>query len=187
MSAEEHRRAAKLHEEEAEKEATGYRPAAVDWRTRTEEYRPELDGFPSYFYNPTEDHLAHTQGHRDQAEAHLRAANALEAQMTAECRPFERAERPKCPLLGAIERVEDLPRGVRLTIMDGIDITGLVAHMRCHFSLGRVVGTDRMPTCPLYLPSLVFERGHGRTVDVTTTDGSIVDTVRTRMREHAGP
>lgn len=184
MSASAHQAEAKRHTELAEAHQAQFDPDAVKWDTRFESETDAYDLLPEYYYNPTKGHLTQAEKHLDHAKAHRAAAAELKAFVREECAGFMMKTRAQCPLLGGVREVTDIDGGVRFVVSDGVDPAGLVAHMQCHFAVGRATGRKGMPSCPLYLKELSVRRVGDQAVELTSTDELVVPELRRRIRTH---
>lgn len=179
MSAEAHEAAAAKHADMAE---------------RAEDREDEQQGlggisgvsdplYPESTYDPAAAQRAEKLAHRKHASDHLAAAQALRDFEAAECGQFPPTTRAVCPLLGSLASVDDVPGGVRITLVDGVNREALVAHIKCHFAFGQKEGFAGMDMCPLYVKGLkVADTPEG--IVLTTDDPKYVDRVRTQTREH---
>ncbi len=183
MSASEHKRHARMHTAEANDHAEKFKPGARNWSVRVG-VNDEFETLPDYYTTPTQQHLRHAEHHLDVAHAHAEAAHVLEAFEIAQCQAFAPKTRTMCPLLSAVTEVEDTAQGVRFRVAAGVEPAGLVAHMRCHFAVGRKTGQDAMPHCPLYLPELRIEQTSPGIVELTTTDAKARVPLRDRLHAH---
>lgn len=179
MSAEAHRREATEHEREA-----GAHERRYDARAKTPDAR---DRYPQEFeaYNPTAVYLRLAREHRRHAREHLDAAHLLEQFEEAECGDFSPETRASCPLLGQVDRVEDIPGGVRVHLMEGVPRHAAAAHMRCHLAFARARGRTGMLECPLYLGGVRVELPPGaEAVDLLVADPLDLEALRLRTHGH---
>jgi len=188
MSAKMHRATADRLNARAEEHEAQYDPNAQATRIGTRSTggaRSEAD-FIDYetTYNPTEGHLAKAHELHGHAEQHRHAAATLEAFEEAECGNFSKKVRVACPLMNVVERTETIDGGVRVFLKEGIDVKIAASHMQCHYALGRKNGRDVMPGCPLYLKDLTIEVSGDHTVDITATNATTIEQVKTRAASH---
>lgn len=179
MSAEAHRREATEHEREA-----GAHERRYDARAKTPD---DLDRYPQEFeaYNPTAVYLRLAREHRTHAREHLDAAHLLEQFEEAECGAFAPETRVVCPLLGQVDRVEDIPDGVRVHLAEGVPRHPAAAHMRCHLAFARTRGRAGMLECPLYLSGVRVELPPGsEAVDLIVANPLDVEALRLRTHGH---
>jgi hypothetical protein len=186
MSTVQHRAEAEKHRDQSKGEEGKYDPNAVAWR-RMGGVRAGTLALPDYFYNPTEVHQQRAREHRGHALAHEQAAAALEQFADAECALFEPHTRELCPLLGSIESAQDIQDGVRISVAEGVEPDGLLAHIQCHVAAARSLGREGMDHCPLYLTGVAVFRSSDRTIDLTAGDEATVQELRRRMLEHVSP
>lgn len=181
MSAAEHREAARRDEKKAAEEEAKYDPDAA----RGEQSWNNKIYFPEKIYNPTEKHQFNANEYKEYARQHREAAQKLEEYEVEECAAFPKSTRVKCPLIGNVERVEDIEGGARLYFFgDPPNIKAIAEHMRCHYAFGRKVGREGMPDCPLYLKDLDIEISGDRSVDITSNDAAVVEKIRKRSLHH---
>jgi hypothetical protein len=186
MSAAEHRAEAKHQKELAQEDASQFRPS--DGRVVALTPPGDAAGgvtFPIEVYNPTEGYLQKADEHRAHAKEHERAAAALEKFEQGECRAFPHQTRAACPLLGPVTKIEDVDRGVRVTLAPGTRVDAVVAHMRCHYAYAKAHGFDARVSCPLYMPGIVIEQAGPAAVDIKIRDKSQIDELRSRARDEA--
>ena len=184
MSAKAHEAEADRHAREAKVHRADYDPSAAVWHTRSESETDAFDVLPEYYYNPTDVHMAQAQRHQLAERAHRHAAVELEAFAREECAGIKVKTRARCPLLGGVLKVTNIEGGVRFWLPEGVDPDGIVAHMRCHFAVGREAGRAGMRSCPLYLQALTIRRVGDRAVELTSSEASIVAEIRARMASH---
>jgi hypothetical protein len=123
-----------------------------------------------------EQHLLH-------ARAHEAAAQALEASEEAECRAVPEKTRAACPMLRAVESIEDLADGVRLRFRDGEAVDALLAQMRCHLAFARTRAFVDVEPCPLYVRGVRMElAADGRGIEVKGDTAAAVRAIRARSR-----
>lgn len=177
MSAAEHRATAERHAAEAAKSDALFDPAAK--ATRSPDEREDFGAYEEV-YNPTKVNLEIAEKHREHSRQHRAAATALETFEKQECRGFSTPVRASCPLLGVVERVNNIEGGVRLLLSDGVNTRAAADHMRCHYAFGRTRGRHGMSGCPLYLGDLEISVSGKRSIDVIAKDPAIVEQLRTR-------
>ena len=183
MSAEQHRAAASRHEAHAGQHEEEFDPDARDTRATTGagfEFAEEI-------YNPTQSHANAAAREHAVAEQHLQAAAALEAYEAEECGSFPAATRATCPLLGQLERAEDVDSGVRLYFQDQVNADAVYAHIRCHIAFARTAGREGMDGCPMYVPGVTAERESSGAVVLRSDDAAAVAEIRARARGHLAP
>jgi hypothetical protein len=84
-----------------------------------------------------------------------------------------------------VTKIDDVPRGVRVSFVEGTRVDAVVAHMRCHYAYARSHGFDARVTCPLYMPGIQIRRAGDLSVELRASDARRVDELRTRSREEA--
>jgi hypothetical protein len=186
MSAAAHRESAEHERKLAQESADRYDPAAA--RTTALAPPQATDSgtmFPTAVYNPTEGYLREADKHRAHARQHEAAAKTLERFEAAECGALPEGTRAACPLLGPVTKIDDVPRGVRVSFVEGTRVDAVVAHMRCHYAYARSHGFDARVTCPLYMPGIQIRRAGDLSVELRASDARRVDELRTRSREEA--
>jgi hypothetical protein len=184
MSAAEHRTQAQQHDAEGAKHEEQYQPAARATRRRSARLQNADVGESDY--NPTRVHLGDAKDHREVAEAHRKAARALEAYTKAECGKFPPKTRAACPILSVVTEQQDLPNGAKLVMADGVAAKVVLEHMRCHHAFSGEEGYKGMSGCPLYLKSIVIGLGgDGKSVTVTSDDAETVKEIQKRAKSHA--
>ncbi len=186
MSAADYRQAAQHERALAEHDASLYSPAAA----RVSPLAPAapLDSgflFPLSVYNPTDAYLREADKHREHAKQHERAASALEHFEQGACGEFPERTRAACPLLGPVTKIEDVPRGVRVSFAPGTRIDAIVEHMRCHYAYARSHAFDARVSCPLYMPGISIRRDGDLAVALAAPDAAHVEELRDRSREEA--
>src|SRR5205823_4680727 len=125
QSAEAHRAQAAREQAEAEQHQQQFDPS----QERSGGGRGRVGGelvFASY--NPTAWHLHEASTLGAHARAHEAAAVALEKFEADECRMFSPKVRAACPVAGPIQRVEEIPGGVRYVIAADAPVDAVVAH-----------------------------------------------------------
>ncbi|MDB4979415.1 MAG: hypothetical protein JWM82_167 [Myxococcales bacterium] len=180
MSAAQHRQEATQERQLAGVERNKYRP---------EDDRPIAGGKgdTDAATNPTEGHLVAAAQYEKHARQHEAAARALEKFEQNECEKIPSATRAACPLLGPVRRFDDIPGGVRVTLVPGSPVDAIVAHMRCHYAFARARGFSENVTCPLYIEGIEIKRGSGPdAIELVSSDPSVQQTVRARAREEIG-
>lgn len=184
MSAAEHDKHAAAHAAQSREHREQHDPSVTRMPAASPNRLP-FDDF-EYIRNPTDHHLAHAERHAEHAAAHHAAAEALLAFEDEQCGPIAPTVRPRCPLLGTVDAVHDIKDGVRLMLAEGVDSSGLVAHMKCHFAFGRAQAFDAMPDCPLYQKGLsVSVAADGRALEIRTSDASQITELQRRAHTHA--
>jgi hypothetical protein len=135
-------------------------------------------------YNPTDWHRHEADKLSAHARAHEAAAAQLEAFEAGECKEFAPKVRAACPVAGPIQRVENLPAGVRFVLADGAPTDAVVAHMRCHFAWARTRGFDQLPGCPIYIKGIAIQAtADGRAIEVTAADKATVAELQRRSHQ----
>lgn len=181
MSAEEHRRMAEQHEGRAmAAEMAGTRGVQAP-TSSSDQWGPNRaqESMFSQGRNSFE-HRVHAQQHRE-------AARLLEVFEDAACMMLDAAQRSVCPLLEHVQRVEEVPQGVRLVLTDAAKTAEFIQRMRCHHAFGKSHGYRGMNDCPLYIKRLnISEAGVG-VVEITSTDSMAVPEIRRRAYDHVRP
>ncbi|MEQ9321348.1 MAG: hypothetical protein RIF41_19445 [Polyangiaceae bacterium] len=181
MSADEHRAHADHHDELAAEHARQYDPEARAEEHTGTDTNPAL--WEVKIYNPTQWHRADAAAHRRHAADHRAAASRLEAFEDQECGKFPPETRPTCPLIGAVERVEDVAGGVQVVIAHGIRPLALADHARCHRAFARTHDHRGMPDCPLYMEGVSISL-EGSVLQLTVDDEAALPELRRRAHEH---
>lgn len=114
MSASEHNDHAAAHVVQAKKHEAAYDPNAV--ASRPTSTTSQNFAWGTETYNPTAVHLEHAKQHREVAEAHHKAAHALETFTEAECSEFPPKTRALCPLMSVVAAEADIEGGAKLTL-----------------------------------------------------------------------
>ena len=96
-----------------------------------------------------------------------------------------RARGPRAPCWGPVTKIDDVPRGVRVTFAPGTRVDAVVAHMRCHMPNARSRAFDARVTCPLYMPGISIRQAGAEGVELTAPDQAHVEELRHRSREEA--
>lgn len=125
--------------------------------------------------------------HTQHAIQHRRAAELLETFEEAECAMSPDQERPVCPLLVDVARVEDVSMGVRFHLVEGIDVDQVVSHMRCHHAFGRAHGFENMEACPLYLKRIRIRKVGAQAVEVAGDSTTSAREIQRRAWDHVAP
>jgi uncharacterized membrane protein HdeD (DUF308 family) len=187
LSAEGHRSEAKKERMLAEEDYARYQPRAsgplpggVGGTTDTPRVYP-VDTFP---YNPTERALAQAETHLRHAREHEEAAGKLEAYEEAECKSFQPKMRAACPLLGPVQKIEDLADGVRITLADGVPLAPVLAEMRCHLAFARARNFEGAPDCPLYLRGVeIAPSANDTAIEVRSKSPAVARTIREQSHQ----
>lgn len=168
LSAEEHRELANQEEARAERESDKLREPGK---------RGSLEQHQTY---------ERAEAHREHAEEHERAAAALESFEAAECQAVPAPERAACPFLG-VEDTTTLDNGVRVTLMEGTDMTDVLARMQCHAAFARAQGYQGMEHCPLYQQGVQIRLSpDGNAIDITSDDPNVAAEVQHEAEMHYG-
>ena len=175
MSAEEHRAAAADHHEQGSQHE-GESDLATTTSTSGDPFFG-VGGYDLDNYHDTE-----ADRHHALAEQHAAAAERLEAFEEAQCASFPKATRSKCPLLGTVASVNDIENGAELTLVDGINVDAVTAHVQCHHAFARVQGRQGMDSCPMYVEGFAVERA-GNVLRMTTSPEQ-TEELRKRSRAH---
>lgn len=131
--------------------------------------------------------LAEAEKHRALARRHEAAARYLEENEEAECRGVPRAARAACPLLGAVDRVEDVRGGIRFSFSAATPVEAVLARMRCHYAYQQARAFAGSESCPLYGRAVDIRRGlDPLAIEITTSDSSAVGARRRHAREEVG-
>jgi len=185
MSAAGHLRAADKEESLAREHDSAYMTADPGPAPPTLAVDPAADRpvEPGTGSGPHEGHLLEAGRHRDHAAAHRTAAASLERFESSECSGIEPEVRASCPLLGPIETIENIPRGVRLRFAAGTWGAEVVTLMRCHVAFARTRGWPAETECSLYLRGVIVTRSPDRSgVDLTADDAGARTALRKRAR-----
>lgn len=154
-------------------------------------YRPEDDrpiaggkGDLEAATNPTEGHLAIAAQHEKHARQHEAAARTLEKFEQDECGKLPSATRAACPLVGPVRSLDDIPGGVRVSLVPGSPVDAIVSHMRCHYAFARARGFSENVTCPLYIQGIEIKRGSvPDSIEIVSPNPTVEQTLRARARE----
>lgn len=183
MAADEHRQAANEHQRESDAQQSRY-----DARSKAgfDESRRQPQGHEGYYRTANYLRLART--HQNLTRGHLAAAALLEEFEEGSCKTFGPTIRSTCPLLGQVDKAEEVPGGARVWVSEGVNVDAAVAHMRCHLAFGRARRPGGMEDCPLYVSQAQVTRvDRSRAVDLTSTDVANVEDLRRRARLHVAP
>jgi len=152
MSERDHRLVAATQERAAADHARQYDPKAVTADPLVGSQTAEAPGPTQDTYsNPTSVQLMRAQAHLRLAHAHTAAANQLEHFEDEACAEESAAQRAACPLVtGSVDRVQELPDGLRLHLKPGVEGAALARRMRCHQAFARTLAFAELPSCPLY-------------------------------------
>ncbi len=196
MSAADHRKAAKDHDKLAGEHKGQFDPDAKATATALPADAIAPGGpfsagvgdfyFPVTVYNPTGQHLGHSASHKQHAQQHAEAAAALEKFEEAQCQAFPKATRVVCPLLGQVDRVEDIEGGARLYLSKDVPTDAVLAHLQCHAAYARTAGREGMPGCPMYLKAISITKAGDAAVDIVSENSDTAKQIRTRSKSHAG-
>jgi hypothetical protein len=132
-------------------------------------------------------HLQAAEEHSRHAGEHERAAQALEAFEDAECRAIAPEERPSCPLLHDVVRIEDTAGGVRVVFADKVDVAEVVAHIRCHLAYSRTRAFADVEDCPLYVRGVKVAPAGMHAITLTADESETVQRIRRLSREEVLP
>ncbi len=172
------RDAAHAREIEAKHEQA-YKPNAVE---HTVEHSHGIDLETSSTYNPTAWHIAEAAKQSKHAHDHEAAAHELEHFESAECKRFAPEVRAACPVAGPIKKIDEIPGGVRMTLVDDAPADEVVAHMRCHLAYARSRAfSSELPGCPLYLKGVDIHLSADRkAIEIVGKDHSLEKEIRAR-------
>jgi hypothetical protein len=188
MRATEHHAAAEREGELAQAEAARYLsggagPSAIQPKaTSHDDYTRTVpvDNLP-------EGPLAEAEKHRRLARQHEASARYLREYEEAECRGVPAPDRAACPLLGAVDRVENISNGVRLGFAAGMPVEAVFSRMRCHYAYERARAFDGSESCPLYARGMEIRRGiDPMAIELTAEDSVTIRRIRASAREDAG-
>lgn len=185
LSAVEHRASAAVHDRKAlEYEQQIDADWAETWPLSDSEDEGGAD-WPISGYELTAGHLA--RQHREHAVQHRDTARALELFEEVECLSIPSENRALCPWEGSVERVEEIPGGVRVHLPAGIESGPLVDGMRCHHAFGAARAYEGMNACPLYLRDIRIRREGPHAIEITSTDIPTVGELHRRVRSLDAP
>jgi len=182
-------RGAEEHRREAERERQVARQLEREAAQRPWEndpsYNPDRDR--AMGHEPANDRMDEAERRRAHARAHAAAADSLERFESQECAGVDAPERASCPLLGPVSAIRDIRGGVRVELVPGTPVAGLVAAMRCHHAFARARGfSPEAASCPLYMPAIRIRRSvDGTAVEILGSTPASVDEVRKRARQEA--
>jgi hypothetical protein len=175
MSAAQHRNEAQREQAAADQEAARGQAAAP---------APVPASDPQAF-DPSEPRRR-AEAAREHARQHESAAKFLEQFEDEACAGIPVSSRAACPLLGPLERLEDVPGGVRVTFADKSRVRTAIAEMRCHYAYARSRHFDENVGCPLYVKGIqVRQAVDPRAVEITAGDEATTKLIRQRSREQA--
>lgn len=190
MPAAEHEVEAKAHLAESREHAAEYDPAAEAVRPPPNPRVAAARGCITWadpacgvVYNPTARHKWSAQRHDKTATAHAEAAAALRSFEEGECKGFAPDVREACPLLGQVQRVDEIEGGVRVVSKDGINVAAWQAHIACHVAFAKARGGDGMAMCPLMVKGLTATPS-GPAMDLTVDDKGSVSRLRELAAGH---
>lgn len=190
MPAAEHEAEAKEHLAESQEHASEYDPSAAAVRPPPNARIAEARGCISWAdpacgvaYNPTARHKASAARHEKAAEAHAQAAAALRSFEDGECKAFSPDVREACPLLGQVERIEEIENGVRVVPKADVNVAAWQAHIACHVAFAKARGADGMAMCPLMVKGL-HATPSGPAMDLTVDDNGSVNRLRELAAGH---
>jgi len=174
MSASQHRNAAQREQAAADQEQS---------RAQADGGAPRSD--PRGF-DPNEEHRRSADAAAEHARQHAAAAKFLEQFEDEECAGIPTSSRAACPLLGPLEKLEDVPGGVRVTFVDKSRAGTAIAGMRCHYAYARARHFDENVGCPLYVKGIEVRRAiDPRAVEIVAHDEATTKLIRERSREQA--
>jgi hypothetical protein len=182
MSAAEHREHAAAEDNKAEQHEEQYDPTA-EQQMSTGGPADSFTHSNSSTYNPTDSHLKEGAGHRDDADEHRDAAEALEDFENEECAKLPPKTRRTCPLLGQLASADNTKDGVRITPADGVNREAMLAHMRCHLAYAATRGFEGMDACPLYIKGVSIEESDGAIL-LEAKDAASIKVVQQRTATH---
>jgi hypothetical protein len=183
MTATEHRNAAQLHEQEAQRQREMYNPGL----TREVPVRSPFVDSPDRYtggYNPTADHLQTADREMRAAADHLRAARRLELFEDARCKDIAPEVRSACPLLASsVEHVTEVPAGVVLYLKPGVDAVDTHRRLDCHLAYAQTEGFAR-PSCPLFVKgvNLSLELAPKHAINFFSDDPLVAEELKLQAR-----
>jgi hypothetical protein len=183
MTAVEHRNAASMHEQEAERQRSLYNPGLtreVPVRSPFVDSSERLTGG----YNPTAEHLLTADREMRSASDHLKAAKRLEQFEDARCKDIPPAVRSACPLLASsVEYVTEVPNGVVLYLKPEVDAVDTHRRLDCHLAYAQAEGFSR-PSCPLFVKgvSLSLELSPRHAIDFFADDPAVAEQIKVQAR-----
>ncbi len=137
-------------------------------------------------FDPNEGPRRRAEAAREHARQHESAAKFLEQFEAEECAGIPASSRAACPLLGPLERIEDVPGGVRATFADKSRVRTAIAQMRCHYAYARARHFDENVGCPLYVKGIEVRPAiDPRAVEIVARDEATTKLIRERSREQA--
>ncbi len=167
--------------------------AAAEHEAQYAQGRHEEQGVPNselWFgvevYDPSEFHWREAREARRRAAQHRAAAEELESYEERECGRFPPGTRTQCALLSVVE-VRDVPNGVALELVEGVNTEAVADHIRCHIAFAAARGRDRIAHCPLYVDGVAVQVDDEGLLLLTTNAGDdVVDELRERAHWMAG-
>lgn len=182
-----HEQAAQAHASSSDEHRAKYEADATAQRRslapRFDEPGGKTPRFTVDEYNPTAHHLASAEREAKMARDHAAAAAALAGYEEQGCAAFEPPVRQACPLMGQIQRVEELRNGVRLVPKAGVNAEAWQVHIACHLAFAQAKGRQGMEHCPLGLPGLSAVTA-GSDVELTSDDAATIAKLQTLARDH---
>lgn len=182
MTADEPRAHAEADRADAGEHRAQYDPNAATTRVVPKVVRAGEVAYPVDVYNPTEEHAREAAVLEAEAKRHEKAAAKLEAWEDAACADAPTAARAACPLLVGVVAVDDVPRGARVRLRDGVDRAALVARMRCHAAFAAAQGGDAQG-CPLYVKGVQID-DEGGWIVFRARGADEAATIRRELRSH---
>ncbi|MFZ5470252.1 MAG: hypothetical protein ACOZIN_12525 [Myxococcota bacterium] len=189
MSAEEHRSEVAAHSRAAREAEAKYDPDARSAEVALDSpFQDPFNHQPLRVYNPTAHHLAIAQRHLHFAEEHAKAAQELERFEEQSCTGISSEARAGCPLLaGAIDRIEETRRGVRLHVTSPARARELFAQMSCHLAFARTRGYEKVPSCPLYFAGVTLSLQGDAVIELAGASPATAARLRREAQEMFSP
>lgn len=179
LTANGHEAAAENEEREARTEMARYDPEArevVGTRGPNANY-----GIPVEVVNPTDSHRASAEDHEERANEHRVRASEMREYEAVSCRWIPTETRHSCPLLLGVQNIDDVDGGVRITFNDEVAVTPVYEHLRCHLAYAAAEQGNEAQSCALWVHGARVTN-EGRSLILTTSDGTRVDELRRRAR-----
>jgi len=181
LTALEHRVKAAEHEARAEREQRQYDPTQSRQAMTRSPFVDLPDG-PFRDYNPTSTHLARADRELRAAAEHSKAAAKLEAFEDAACQQLPSRVRAACPLLASqVAHVQDIKKGVLLTIKPEADAQQIEQRLQCHLAFARANGFDK-PSCPLFVKGMRIRLAQPKVIALEGSSAEVARALQAQAR-----
>jgi hypothetical protein len=177
------------HRAEAERERAAARQVQSRSEPRPALINPGLNRAP--FSPPVpdvEDAAQERRWHAEHARDHEQAARELERLEEEACRGIDAGERARCPLLGPVATIQDLPRGVRIELAAGASPPAVLTSLRCHHAFARARGFRAgTAACPLDLRGIEITGSAAGAIEIIGSSRRVARELQKRARQQAVP